>query len=59
MRTPGIVHALKLRKVDTSVIRLPGVSHDMSRRPNQLIGGVANVLASFERYRERPATSQD
>jgi dipeptidyl aminopeptidase/acylaminoacyl peptidase len=64
LRTPlsesyQLYHALKLRKVDTAVIRLPGASHDMSRRPSQLIGKVANVLAWFERYRERPATSQD
>jgi dipeptidyl aminopeptidase/acylaminoacyl peptidase len=64
LRTPlsesyQLYHALKLRKVDTAIIRLPGASHDMSRRPSQLIGKVANVLAWFERYRERAATSQD
>ncbi|MDX1576961.1 MAG: S9 family peptidase, partial [Gemmatimonadota bacterium] len=56
LRTPlsesyQFFHALKLRKVDTGLVRLPGASHDISRRPSQLIAKVANVLAWFDRYR--------
>ncbi len=56
LRTPlsesyQLFHALKMRRIDTGVVRLPGASHDMSRRPSQLIGKIANILAWFERYR--------
>ena len=44
-------HALKMRGIDTAVIRLPGASHDMSRRPSQLMAKIANVVAWFEKYR--------
>ena len=43
--------ALKLRKVDTALVRIPGASHGIARRPSQLIAKVAHILAWFERYR--------
>ena len=62
LRTPlsesyQLFHALKLRKIDTAVVRLPGASHDMSRRPSQLIAKVANIVAWFDRYRGQRVTS--
>ena len=56
LRTPlseseQFFHALKLRRVDTALVRIPGASHDIVRRPSQLIAKVAHVLAWFERYR--------
>ncbi len=56
LRTPlsesyQLYHALKFRGIDTAVIRLPGASHDMSRRPSQLMAKIANIVAWFERYR--------
>lgn len=56
LRTPlsqaeQFFHALKLRKVDTALVRIPGASHNIVRRPSQLIVKVAHVLAWFERYR--------
>ncbi len=56
LRTPlsesyQMYHALKMRGIDTAVIRLPGASHDMSRRPSQLMAKIANVVAWFEKYR--------
>ncbi len=56
LRTPlsesyQLFHALKMRDIPTGVVRLPGASHDMSRRPSQLIGKVANIVAWFEKYR--------
>ncbi len=62
LRTPlsesyQMYHALKMRGIDTAVIRLPGAWHDMSRRPSQLVAKVANVLAWFERYRVKRAAS--
>ena len=43
--------ALKLRKVDTAIVRIPGASHSITARPSQLIAKVANVLAWFEKYK--------
>ena len=62
LRTPlsesyQMFHALKLRGIDTAVIRLPGAAHDMSRRPSQLMAKIANIVAWFEKYRTPPATS--
>jgi len=45
--------ALKLRKVDTVLVRIPGASHEIASRPSQLIAKVAHVLAWFEKYRLR------
>jgi acylaminoacyl-peptidase len=44
--------ALKLRRVDTALVRVPGASHGIARRPSQLIAKVAHILGWFERYRE-------
>ena len=62
LRTPlsesyQMFHALKMRGIDTAVIRLPGASHDMSRRPSQLMAKIANIVAWFEKYRVMPAAS--
>lgn len=62
LRTPlsesyQLFHALKMRGIDTAVIRLPGASHDMSRRPSQLMAKIANIVAWFEKYRVVPAAS--
>ena len=62
LRTPlsesyQLFHALKMREIDTAVIRLPGASHDMSRRPSQLISKIANIVAWFDKYRATPSAS--
>ncbi len=62
LRTPlsesyQLFHALKLRGIDTAVIRLPGASHDISRRPSQLIAKIANVVAWFDKYKTTAVTS--
>jgi acylaminoacyl-peptidase len=50
--------ALKLRGVDTLLVRVPGASHSIAARPTQLMAKVANILAWFERYPDpRPAPS--
>ncbi len=51
-RTPSseaeqFYQALKLRKVDTALVRVPGASHDISARPSLLNAKVAYVLAWF------------
>lgn len=42
--------ALKLRKIDAALVRVPGASHGISKRPSNLIAKVANILAWFDRY---------
>ncbi|MCG6922484.1 MAG: S9 family peptidase [Acidobacteria bacterium] len=42
--------ALKLRQVDTALVRIPGASHHIARRPSQLIAKVAYILKWFEMH---------
>ncbi len=54
-RTPSseaeqFYEALKLRKIDTALVRVPNASHDISARPSLLIGKVAYVLAWFKSH---------
>ena len=43
--------ALKLRQIDTMLVRIPGASHGIARRPSHLMSKVAHILAWFEKYR--------
>jgi dipeptidyl aminopeptidase/acylaminoacyl peptidase len=45
--------ALKLRNVDTLMVRIPEASHGMVGRPSNLIAKVDNILAWFEKYRKK------
>ncbi|MEJ0087306.1 MAG: S9 family peptidase [Pseudomonadota bacterium] len=46
--------ALKLRNIDTLMVRIPEASHGgMVARPSNLIAKVDNILAWFERYRKK------
>ncbi len=56
LRTPPseakqLYHALKLRKIETVLVELPGASHGIARRPSQLISKVAHTIAWFDKYR--------
>jgi len=42
--------ALKLERVDTALVRIPGASHGIARRPSQLIAKVEHILAWFARH---------
>ena len=44
--------ALKLRKIDAALVRIPEASHGIATRPSNLIAKVAHVLKWFENYRE-------
>jgi len=48
--TEQYYQALKLRKVDTAMVRVPGAHHGIAAKPSQLIAKVVNILAWFERY---------
>lgn len=54
-RTPAseaeqFYQALKLRKVDTAMVRIPGASHSIADRPSSLIAKALNILAWFEKH---------
>ncbi|HEY4546874.1 MAG TPA: S9 family peptidase [Pedomonas sp.] len=49
--TEQYYQALKLRRVDTAMVRIPEASHGMASRPTQLIGKNLNILAWFAKYR--------
>lgn len=60
LRTPlseskQFYHALKLRRIDTALVEIPGASHNIVRRPSQLVTKVAHILGWFARYRATPA----
>ena len=57
LRTPPseakqLYHALKLRKIETVLVEIPGASHGIARRPSQLITKVAHTIAWFDKFRE-------
>jgi dipeptidyl aminopeptidase/acylaminoacyl peptidase len=45
--------ALKLRNIDTVMVRIPEASHGMTSRPSNLIAKVDNILAWFGKYRKK------
>jgi len=49
--TEQFYQALKLRGVDTVMVRVPGSSHGIAGRPSRLVAKVDNILAWFARYR--------
>ena len=57
LRTPlseavQLYHALKLRKIETALVEIPGSYHNIANRPSQLIMKTDHVLAWFEKYRK-------
>ena len=56
LRTPPseakqLYHALKLRKVETLLVEIPGAGHGIANRPSNLIAKVAHTLAWFGKYK--------
>ena len=43
--------ALKLRRIDTAMVRIPGSPHGISNRPSRMIEKVEYMLAWYEKYR--------
>jgi dipeptidyl aminopeptidase/acylaminoacyl peptidase len=43
-----LYQALKLRKIDTVLVRIPGASHSIDERPSQLIAKALHILAWFD-----------
>jgi acylaminoacyl-peptidase len=45
--------ALKLRRVETALVRIPDASHEIVDRPSRLIAKVACILKWFEMHRQK------
>jgi acylaminoacyl-peptidase len=53
--------ALKLRRVPTALVRVPGAGHNLDGRPSQSCSRIAHILAWFERHdpkAERTASAE-
>ncbi len=57
--TEQYYQALKLRRIDTAMVRIPGAAHGINVRPSHLIAQVLNTLAWFERYGGNPVTKRN
>jgi len=44
--------ALKLQKVPSAMVRIPGAYHGIAAKPSNLIGKVAAILTWFEKYKK-------
>ena len=49
--TEQFYQALRLKGVESVMIRMPGASHGIASRPSRLISKVDHILAWFERYK--------
>lgn len=63
LRTPPseakqLYHALKLRKIETVLVEIPGASHGIANRPSNLIAKIAHTLAWFDKYRKPNANEK-
>lgn len=50
--TEQFYQALKLRKVDTAMVRIPDAGHGITARPSNLMAKVVYILAWFDKYKE-------
>ncbi len=58
LRTPPseakqLYHALKLRKIETVLVEIPGAGHGIANRPSNLITKIAHTLAWFDKYKSK------
>ena len=57
--TEQFYQALKLRRIDAVMVRVPGSPHGIAGRPSRLNAKVDNVLAWFARYRDGEVDADD
>ena len=50
--TEQYYQALKLLKVETVLVKVPGASHGIASKPSRLVGKIENIIAWFDRYRK-------
>ena len=51
--TEQYYQALKIRDIETAMVRIPEASHGIAARPSHLISKVLHILAWFERFDEK------
>ncbi|WP_036381495.1 S9 family peptidase [Muricauda sp. MAR_2010_75] len=56
LRTPPseakqLYHALKLRKIETVLVEIPGAGHGIANKPSNLMTKVAHTIAWFDKFR--------
>ena len=49
--TEQYYQALKLRKVDTIMVRVPGSPHGIAGKPSRMVAKIENILAWFNKYK--------
>ena len=61
--TEQYYQALKLRKIDTVMVRVPGSPHGIAGRPSRMVAKIENILGWFKKYEVKkivgPATTRD
>lgn len=57
--TEQFYQALKLRRIDTAMVRIPGSGHGIAGKPSRLIAKVEHILAWFARYGKEEAVVSD
>lgn len=62
-RTPSseaeqFYQALKLRHIDTALLRIPGASHEINARPSNMLSKVLNTIGWFEKHRAPDSAGQ-
>ncbi len=50
-QTEQYYQALKLRKIDTALVKVPGAPHGIAGKPSRMIAKIENTLAWFEKYK--------
>ena len=45
--------ALKLQKVETAMVRIPGASHGIANKPSNLVAKISSILTWFDKYRKK------
>ena len=51
-QTEQFYQALKLRKVDTVLVKVPGSPHGIAGRPSRMIAKIEHTLAWFDKYKQ-------
>lgn len=50
--TEQYYQALKLRKIDTVLVKIPGAPHGIAGKPSRMISKIEHTLAWFEKYKK-------
>ena len=45
-----LYHALKIRKIPTILVEIPGASHNISKKPSNLISKISHIIAWLDSY---------